>query len=69
MESNKVEILEPNKYVLKYEWDLFRKNSINYANLIDKDTREEHARQMKRIRQVEQNEQYFKMELQYEIKF
>ncbi len=48
MESNKVEILEPNKYVLKYEWDLFRKN-INYANLIDKDTREEHARQMKRI--------------------
>jgi len=53
MESNKVEILEPNKYVLKYEWDLFRKNSINYANLLDKDTREEHARQMKRIRQVE----------------
>ena len=53
MESNKVEILEPNKYVPKYEGDLFRKNSINYANLIDKDTRKEHARQMERIWQVE----------------
>ncbi len=52
MESNKVEILEPNKYVLKYERDLFRKNRINYANLIDKATRKEHARQMERIRVV-----------------
>ncbi len=52
MESNKVKILEPNKYVLKYERDLFRKNKINYANLLDKDTREEHARQMERIRMV-----------------
>ncbi len=52
MESNKVETLEPNKYVLKYERDLFRKNKINYANLLDKDTREEHARQMERIRMV-----------------
>ena len=53
MESNKVEILEPNKSVLKYEGDLLRKNSINYSNLIDTVTREEHATQMERIRQIE----------------
>ena len=50
MEGKRIEVLETNKYVQKYEGNLFSKNHINYETLLDKDTRQEHARQMERIR-------------------
>ncbi len=47
--KNKIEVLEPNKFVLKYKGNIFRRNSIDYRSMLDKETLREHERQMRRL--------------------
>ena len=52
MEGKKVEVLETNKYVQKHKGEIFKKTYINYDTLLDKKTRQEHERQLERIRSL-----------------
>jgi hypothetical protein len=54
MKTSKVEVLEPNRFVLKYKDYVFRGSVIDYTTLLDKDTLREHERQMSRLNNLQQ---------------
>lgn len=47
--AKKIETLEPNELISKHPGDLFRKSRVSVLGLVDKNVREEHIRQMKRL--------------------
>ncbi|MFQ5636434.1 MAG: hypothetical protein ACE5IR_00385 [bacterium] len=49
MKYEKIEVIEANQFVKKYERDIFRSHSIDYKTFLDKDTLKEHERQMTRL--------------------
>ena len=49
MKTEEITTLEPNKLVLKYKDDLFRRNEVDYSSFLDKETLKEHRRQISRL--------------------
>lgn len=49
MKNKNVEVIEANLFVKKYQGDIFQKRFVDYRGILDRQTLEEHERQISRL--------------------